>query len=246
METQYIEELQAIDKDYFWFKAKARYLQYLIKMPNATILDIGCGTGGNMDAFIERSYRVIGIDINEKAISICRQRGYEVFKADLEKEIPDIQCIPNYITAFDFIEHVRRPVEVLGNLKKLADTETRLIITVPSYQSLFSKWDKAMGHVKRYNRKNMCDELNKAGWQVVRATYIHMLPLIPAIFLRKIIQPVAAKVKKMETKNQEKFFTLPSVLNNFIFRMYFFEFTTFRLGLPNPFGLSMLAVAQLK
>ena len=246
MESQYIEDLESLDTHHFWFKAKEQYLRFLIKKPESTILDIGCGSGRNMASFIKLGYNVIGIDINEQAVNFCREKGYTVFKANLENEIPDIGCTPDYITAFDFLEHLQRPVILLDNLRKIAGSETQLIITVPSYQSLFSKWDKAMGHVKRYRISRLCDELNKGGWQALRATYIHMLPLVPAIVIRKLIQPLMEKIQQKKIVKTEKFFSIPPLLNEFVFKMYYPEFYFFRSGLPLPFGLSTLAVAKPK
>jgi len=199
-----------------------------------------------MASFIRQQYKVIGIDINEQAINLCREKGYTAFKADLENEIPDIRCTPDYITAFDCIEHLKKPVQFLHNLRKLAYNDTQLIITVPSYQFLFSKWDKAMGHVKRYRRPTLCDELDKGGWQVHRATYIHMLPLIPAIVMRKLIQPLMENILSKKTMKREIFFNPPSLLNEFVYKMYYPELCFFRSGWPLPFGLSVLTVAKPK
>lgn len=246
MESQYIDDLESLDARHFWFRAKEQYLRYLIKKPGATILDVGCGSGRNMASFIKQRYNVIGIDINDQSIKLCKKKGYNVFKANLENEIPDIRCTPDYITAFDFLEHLQRPVKFLDNLRKLACTETQLIVTVPSYQSLFSKWDTAMGHVKRYRRPTLCNELDKGGWQVLQATYIHMLPLVPAIAIRKIIQPLMENFGLKKTVEKEKFFTAPRLVNEFIFKLYYPEFFFFKTGIPLPFGLSTLAVAKPK
>jgi len=246
MESEYIEDLELLDPQHFWFKAKEQYLRHLIKKPDATILDVGCGSGRNMASFIKRHYKVIGIDINEQSVKLCQKKGYNVFKADLENEIPDIRCTPDYITAFDFLEHIQRPVNFLSNLRKLAGNETQLIVTVPSYQSLFSGWDNAMGHVKRYRRPILCNELDKGGWQVIQATYIHMLPLIPAIIIRKLFQPLKENFCSRTTVKREKFFTVSPLLNGFISKMYFPEFFFFESGWSLPFGLSVLAVASPK
>jgi SAM-dependent methyltransferase len=244
MDTKYIEELETLDLNHFWFKAKAKYLESLINKPEAVILDVGCGSGGNMTSFIERDYKVIGIDINEQAIAACRKKGYTVIKANLEKEIPDIHCTPDYITAFDFFEHIHNPVNVLENLRKLACPETQLIVTVPSYQSLFSKWDEAMGHVKRYRRLTLCNELSEGGWDVLKSTYIHMIPLFPAFLIRKLIQPLVKLSNANKKVKGEKFFTVPPFFNNLVYHMYLPEFLCFQRGLSIPFGLSILTVAK--
>ena len=65
MDTRYIEELDTLELDHFWFRAKVKYLEALITKPEGMIIDVGCGSGGNMVPYISRGYNVIGIDINE-------------------------------------------------------------------------------------------------------------------------------------------------------------------------------------
>lgn len=247
MEAKYIDELEKLNANNFWFRAKKKYLDFIIKKPGAIILDVGCGSGRNMTSYITRGFEVIGVDISEHALTLCKEKGYKVFQADLQKEtIYDIHSAPDYITALDFIEHVQNPIEVLSNLRKISNQDTQMIVTVPSYQFLFSEWDQAMGHVKRYNRKMLCDELEKGGWEVSRSAYIHLVPLIPAVLLRKILKSLVPKVRPREENKREKFLSPHPILNWLLYYMYYPEFFWFRSRLPLPFGLSILAIATPK
>jgi len=246
MKTIYIDDLEGLDPNNFWFRAKERYLGRLIKNSNATILDVGCGNGRNMSSFIEQGYKVIGIDINENAINFCRKKGYKVFKSDLQHETPKIGTSPEYITALDFIEHVANPVQVFQRLTAVANHETQLIVTVPAYQFLFSSWDRAMGHIKRYTLPLLCNELEEGGWDITKATYIHFVPLIPAILVRKIIDPIIKNIGKGHKKKETKFFNPHPVLNHLLSLFYYPEFILFNLNIPIPIGLSILATAVPK
>ena len=247
MDSEYINELEELDIRNFWFKAKEKYLNSIIKEPGAVILDIGCGSGRCLSSFTARGFEVIGIDISERAVTLCKEKGYRVFQADLEKEtVLDIQSAPDYITALDFMEHVENPVQVLRNLRKSSDSDTQLIVTVPSYQGLFSEWDQAMGHVKRYSRTILSNELKEGGWEVYRITYIHLVPLIPALLLRKIVKPIMRKVSPQNASEKEKFVNPHSALNWLLYCMYYPEFLLFWSRIPLPVGLSILAIATPK
>ena len=247
MKNEHFEELETLDVNNFWFKAKEKYLDSIIRTHGSVILDVGCGSGRTMVSFIARNYKVLGVDINEMALSLCSEKGYKVFKADLQKEtISDLNEVPDYITALDFVEHIENPVKVLLNLKKISDSHTQLIVTVPSYNFLYSDWDKAMGHIKRYNRSLLCDELQKGGWEVSRATYIHFLPLVPALIQRKIIFPLIKLARPFNESMKEKFFNPRPFLNRLLYYLYYPEFYLFKKRLPLPLGLSVLAIAVPK
>jgi SAM-dependent methyltransferase len=57
-----------------------------------SVVDVGCGSGSVMDALKQRGLSVRGLDYSEAALKICRDKGLEVLKFDLEQggEIPNL------------------------------------------------------------------------------------------------------------------------------------------------------------
>ena len=54
--------------------------------PGASVLDLGCGTGGLLARLRERGHRrIVGIERDEQAILACVRRGLDVIHADLNK-----------------------------------------------------------------------------------------------------------------------------------------------------------------
>ena len=57
--------------------------------PGASVLDLGCGTGGLLARLRERGHRrIVGIEWDEQAILACVRRGLDVVQADLNKGLP--------------------------------------------------------------------------------------------------------------------------------------------------------------
>jgi homoserine O-acetyltransferase len=55
----------------------------------ASVLDLGCGTGGLLARLRHRGHRrIVGIEWDEKAILACIRRGLDVVQADLNKGLP--------------------------------------------------------------------------------------------------------------------------------------------------------------
>lgn len=59
----------------------------------------------------------------------------------------------NAIMYIDVIEHIERDADELERAKKLLMPGGYLIILVPAHQSLYSEFDKAIGHYRRYNKR---------------------------------------------------------------------------------------------
>lgn len=57
--------------------------------PEASVLDLGCGTGGLLNRLRERGHqRIIGIECDERAILACVRQGLNVVHADLNEGLP--------------------------------------------------------------------------------------------------------------------------------------------------------------
>jgi SAM-dependent methyltransferase len=80
------------------------------------VLDLGCGAGGFLSTLKGPSWKLYGIEMSEGAASIARTRcGAEVFVGDvLDAPFPPGSF--DAITAFNVLEHVYEPREVLARV----------------------------------------------------------------------------------------------------------------------------------
>ena len=67
-----------VEDRHWWFVARRRILARLVEEvlppdPDATVIDVGCGTGANIAALAD-GYRCLGIDTSSKAIELARSR----------------------------------------------------------------------------------------------------------------------------------------------------------------------------
>jgi homoserine O-acetyltransferase/O-succinyltransferase len=57
--------------------------------PDASVLDLGCGTGGLLARLRQRGHRrLLGVEIDEQAILACVRRGMDVVHADINRGLP--------------------------------------------------------------------------------------------------------------------------------------------------------------
>jgi SAM-dependent methyltransferase len=119
-----------------------------------TILDIGCGTGGNLGA-IQEQYRCRGVDASPTAIELARKQhtGASFFCAPKEEELKRLAGEANMILMTDVLEHVADDFLCLSKIAAAAQPKTYFLLTVPADMSLWSKHDETVLHFRRYNEK---------------------------------------------------------------------------------------------
>ena len=99
----------------------------------ARLLEIGCGTGEFLDrASRERSARVEGIEISEKAIHEAERRGLHVRKTNVEDFAVEEPGRYNIVCAFQVLEHVGDPRSFIQSCVSLLRPGGRLILGVPN------------------------------------------------------------------------------------------------------------------
>ena len=147
-----------IEQDHWWFVARRRIVGRILGLvvppgQNKTIIDVGCGTGGNI-ASLANDYRVCGIDTTPDAIALARQRFASVpfvlgaFPSGLKGYLD----VASAITCMDVIEHVEDDIGFVKTLVEAAPPGAHLLLTVPADMTLWSQHDVTNAHYRRYDR----------------------------------------------------------------------------------------------
>ena len=119
---------------------------------STTILDIGCGTGGNIGA-LGQEFSCVGIDSSAEAIEFARQRypGVRFICGSVATDCDGVWDQANLLLLMDVLEHVPDDFRLLSEILALARPGTVLLITVPAGMELWSKHDESFGHYRRYD-----------------------------------------------------------------------------------------------
>jgi SAM-dependent methyltransferase len=155
-------ELHAdIERRHWWFKARRRILRSLLGRLLAaggktTILDIGCGTGGNIGA-LAKDYPCAGVDSSPQAIELARGAYPEVrfICGSLSGEGKDLGEMAGVLLLMDVLEHVPDDARFLREILSVMRPGAYLLITVPADMALWSRHDESFGHFRRYDRQSL-------------------------------------------------------------------------------------------
>ena len=127
-----------------WARVSAILKMARIKVDD-TVLEIGC-EGGNLLYQCPDAERIVGVDISSRALQDAHhlfksnKRSAEFFQLDAQVPLPFSEGEFSVIICSEVLEHVNKPENVLRNIYQIANTDTRIIISVPTEEiKLFIK-----------------------------------------------------------------------------------------------------------
>ncbi|HEV3378475.1 MAG TPA: class I SAM-dependent methyltransferase [Thermoleophilaceae bacterium] len=186
-------ELYELEDRHWWFRARRAVIWSLLRRaglpPSPRILDAGCGTGRNLVEF-GRLGEAEGVDASEDAVAFCRRRGLEGVRLAPLDELPYDDGRFGLILATDVIEHLDDDRSALAELRRVAGTGARLVLTVPAYSWLWSEHDVSMHHRRRYTLRRLQRRVAEAGWRPLVRSYFFSV-LLPAVAVVRIVRRLA-------------------------------------------------------
>src|SRR3989344_3878710 len=71
--------------DYFKEYVVREAQQFLHHLPGPKIIDLGSGPGNHAFFFHQQGYKVLCLDISERMVALCKQKGLPAEVMDIEK-----------------------------------------------------------------------------------------------------------------------------------------------------------------
>ena len=232
-------EMDNIESTHWWFCARRFILKNILKkleLPkDAKILEIGCGTGGNLD-MLGRFGEVSALEMDENAISIASNKtnyAYNIKSGYCPQELPFEKNEFDLICMFDVLEHIEADKKSLFELKKLLKEDGKMLITVPAYNWLFGSHDKFLHHKRRYSKTTL------------KTSIPDELEILNISYFNTFLFPIAAIVRLKEKLFKSDLISttaIPSSYLNKILKSIFASERYFLNYINLPFGLSLYCV----
>lgn len=235
--------MDEVEGSHWWFVGRRAILESFLepiiqnlksKIENPTILDVGCGTGANIE-MLSQYGDAEGVDVSDDALEFCRRKGLKVQKG-LAETLPYADETFDLTTALDVVEHLDDDVAGLKEMYRVTKRGGYSLFFVPAFMWLWGVQDDISNHRIRYTRVEIVERIKKAGYNVERSTYANLTFFPPILAGRWLMKLTGVKP---ESENNITIGALNGVLGK-LFGAERFWLRNFNF----PFGVSIVVVAK--
>ena len=235
--------MNRVEDSHWWYVGRRAILESFLETitqslnseaQSPKILDVGCGTGGNLE-MLKKFGAAEGVDVSDDALEFCQSKGLTVHKG-LAEELPFADESFDVVTALDVIEHLDDDIAGLREMFRILRKGGKTLIFVPAFMWLWGVQDDVSNHRIRYTKKQITERLEKAGFEIERATYANWTFFAPILGGRTLMKLTGIKPESENNVNV-------SALNGVFGKIFGAE--RFWLKRANfPFGVSVVIVAK--
>ena len=242
MQSQVYTITYEVEGKHWWFAGRRRIIAGFMERisreidePRPRILDVGCGTGGNLQLLAEFGVPE-GVDVSAEALEFCRARGLPKVKQGAAESLPYQDASFDVITGLDVVEHLDDDVAGLREMRRVLRPAGRLLVMVPAFMFLWGVQDDISHHRRRYTASELNARLSEAGFSVERTTYANITFFIPTLIGRSLMRLTGLRPS---SESQINIAALNGVLGNILGAE---SWWLKRMNLP--FGVSIVSVAR--
>jgi SAM-dependent methyltransferase len=159
------------------FAHRRRRLESAVPVPRCRIFEVGCGDGNFLAYLRGHGWDVHGSEYDADTAALVRRRhGIELFVGDVADAVPPGAPF-DVAAAYHVLEHVYRPAEWLGAVRRMLGPGGTLHLQVPNHGSLTRRltgpaWASVMfpQHVYFYTPRTLAELLRRAGFAPLATT----------------------------------------------------------------------------
>jgi len=163
---------------FFWHRLRWRVVrEYLPSNTSFELVDVGAGAG-LLGRFLKQDRPLATYRFIEPIASLRdKLRGLYGESADAASDA-DFSSV-RYVTLLDVLEHQENDKEFMRQLVDKINPGSILLMTVPALPRLWSPWDIALGHFRRYDKASLLDCIEGLPLAIKEISFLfpEMLPL---------------------------------------------------------------------
>ena len=168
------------------------------------VLEVGAGIGGTTRLFFDdRVNRWVCLEpdapmagmLSERTVREAWPRKPEIRIGDLS-QMDDTEKF-DAILYIDVLEHIEHDADELSRAARHLKADGKLIVLAPAWQFLFSEFDTAVGHYRRYNKKRL-RAVGPAQLRLAELYYLDAFGLLLSLGNRCVLRhalPTASQIR---------------------------------------------------
>ncbi|MCL6477966.1 MAG: class I SAM-dependent methyltransferase [Peptococcaceae bacterium] len=243
MEDKIYRLMAEIESDHWWFSGRRNIIDTAIRSfvklnQGAKILDVGCGTGGNL-SLLSQFGCVSGLEMDAGAVEMAKERGLgQIYKGEIPGPLPFEENSFDLIVMLDVLEHIEDDGEAIRYLVEYLKPNGYLLITVPAHSFLWSNHDRAHHHLRRYTRPQLVEKLRESRLDIIYSSYFNVW-LFPMILLIRTIKNKLIKSKDNCDLSMPKY-----CINKILAAIFSSEKYFIKKNYRFPVGVSIIACGK--
>jgi SAM-dependent methyltransferase len=144
---------------------------------NGTVLELGAGRGTFTPRLLAKADRVVAVEPSAAAFAVLRERAagdVRVVAVEGSLEAAADHFPFGGAVMVNVLEHIPDDAATLRAVYDALAPGARLAVYSPAFDLLYSEFDRAVGHFRRYRLPDLVKRFEEAGFTVVEHRYVNM------------------------------------------------------------------------
>lgn len=199
---------------FFWNRIRWKLVfDFLPAEEKTALVDVGAGPGFLGDVLRKErpniEYRFV------EPLASLEELNEQRFGVESNFKDRDHFGDSKYVTLLDVLEHQEDDRAFAKELAEKMEPGSLLLLTVPALPALWSEWDVALGHFRRYKKDTLVSAFDGLPFEVEEVSY-----LFPELLPLGLLRRLKDRVRPSQNPDGEASFPdLPHVLNEGLYRL---------------------------
>jgi SAM-dependent methyltransferase len=143
-------------------------------------IEIGAGQGDYVEDWSDAGIRITASEAEPRRLELLRKRfaGNELVDVVEYTAPSELEGSYSAAVAYNVLEHIPDDVAALRGFAKLLRPGGAVVLIVPAFEFAMGRFDRAVGHQRRYRVAGLRTALEEAGLRVERIHYVNSLGLL--------------------------------------------------------------------
>lgn len=244
MDKSYYKEYYVLEREHWWFKARAKIISDLIiksledkEKTDLKILNIGAATGKTSE-LLSQFGTVTSLEYDKDCCDFANEKlNLNIINGSI-LELPFRDEEFDMVCAFDVIEHVEDDILGVSEMKRVCKSGGLIVVTVPAFMLLWSKHDEVNHHFRRYTLSNLKKIFTEINLTTIRATYFNTFLFLPILTFRLLSKLIPARFIRVGAGSDATLHNSNSISSKILYQIFKSELALLKF-FNLPFGVSI-------